>query len=323
MKPFYIKISGIILIAVLFILPVFIDTHLMHILIQIFFFTYLACSWNIIGGFVGQLSLGHALFFGIGAYTSSALFVRFGISPWIGILAGGILSAAVAYLIGQFIFRYRIRGVFFAMVTLAFAEIAGTVVGQIRFLGGTEGILIPLKKNSFWVYQFADKWPYYYIIVIMMLLMLLVSYLIKKSKYYSYFTAIRADEEAANALGVDAKKYKTRALVISGFFTALAGTYFAQYYMFIEPSTTFGAMVSVDMIIRPIIGGVGTVMGPVVGSFIMTPLGEAIRAVVGSGYSGAHLFIYGVVLVAICIWMPRGVLPYLVRWFKIKKKEEA
>jgi branched-chain amino acid transport system permease protein len=309
---------GIGLAIILGVLPIFIDTYLMHIFIQIFFFTYLSCSWNIIGGFVGQLSLGHALFFGIGAYTSTILFVRMGISPWIGMFAGGALSAATAYLIGQFIFRYRIRGVFFSMVTLAFAEIAGIVAGQIRFLGGSEGILIPLKKTSFWTYQFADKEPYYYTILIMMLLVLWVSYLLKNSKYYSYFAAIRADEEAANALGVNAKKYKTMALCISGFFTALVGTFFAQYYMFIEPLTTFGVMVSVDMIIRPIIGGVGTVLGPVIGSFIMTPLGEGIRTIVGSGRSGAHLFIYGGALVAICIWMPRGILPYLSRWFQTK-----
>jgi branched-chain amino acid transport system permease protein len=131
--------------------------------------------------------------------------------------------------------------------------------------------------------------------------------------------ALRADEEAANALGVNSRKLKTMALVISSVFTAFGGTFFSQYYMFIEPETTLGAMISVDMIVKPIIGGVGTVFGPVLGSFIMTPLSEVIRATVGSGRSGVHLLIYGATLIAICRWMPKGILPFLTGLFKSKR----
>jgi branched-chain amino acid transport system permease protein len=310
------KISGLFLLVIFAILPMFIGTYLMHTLILIFYFTYLSCSWNIIGGFSGQLSLGHSIFLGIGAYTSSFLFVKTGLSPWIGMLGGGILAGVVALLIGLLIFRYKIRGVFFSMVTLAFAEISRIITSQLSFLGGAEGLLIPLKGNSFWNYQFKGKEAYYYIILIMMLATLSASYILKRSKYYYYLVALRADEEAANALGVNAKRYKTMALIISGFFTALGGTFFSQYYMFIEPHTTFGVMISVEMIIRPIIGGIGTLYGPVVGSFIMTPMSEIIRSVVGSGKSGVHLLIYGATLIAICIWMPMGILPYVTKLFK-------
>ncbi len=312
------KILGILAIAFFAVIPFFIQTYFMHILIMIFSFTYLSCAWNIIGGFAGQLSLGHALFFGIGAYTSTLFFLNLGISPWVGMIAGGLISSGFAYLIGLIIFRYRIRGVFFAMSTLCFAEIVRLIASYFRFFGGAEGLLITLEESSFWKFQFVDKEPYYYISLVMMLLMLWVSYWLKNSKYFYYFFSIKADEDAANAIGVNTSKYKTLAYVISAFFTALNGTFFAQYYMFIEPETTFAVSISVDMIIRPIIGGMGTIFGPVLGSFIMTPLSEVIRSIVGSGKSGVHLLIYGVALIAICLWMPRGILPYLERLFKSK-----
>ena len=267
------------------------------------------------------MSLGHALFLGLGAYTSTILFNCLGISPWVGMIAGGCVSAFVGMLIGILLFRNKIAGVFFAIATLAFAEIARMIIGEIRFMGGSEGLLLPLKNSSFWDYQFENKISYYYIIYAMVLMILNVSVLIKRSKYYYYLAALKADDEAANALGVDGMKYKTMALVVSAFFTAIGGTFFAQYYMFIEPHTTFGVMISVDMIIRPIIGGVGTILGPVVGSFIMTPLGEGIRAVVGSGKSGVHLLVYGGVLVAICLWMPKGILPAITDFIRRKKKD--
>jgi branched-chain amino acid transport system permease protein len=297
-------------------IPFFIDTYYMHICILIFYYAYLSSAWNIIGGFGGQLSLGHALFFGVGAYTSTILFVIVGLSPWVGMFAGGIAASTIAYLVGRLIFRYKIRGVFFAITTLAFAEIARILCSEFRFTGGSEGLLIPLRTGSIWDFQYESKIVYYYIIFAMMLVMLLVSWMIKKSKYYYYLAALRADEEAASALGVNSMKQKTTALVISAFFTAIGGTFFAQYYMFIEPHITFDVMTSVDMIIRPIIGGVGTVFGPVLGSIFITPLGEMIRAVAGGGKSGIQLLIYGAVLIAICIWMPKGILPYIMDRFK-------
>ena len=312
------KFLGLLAVAFFALLPLFIQTYFMHILIMIFSFTYLSCAWNIIGGFAGQLSLGHALFFGIGAYTSTLLFLHFGVSPWLGMVAGGVVSSGFAFLIGLIIFRYRIRGVFFSMSTLCFAEIVRLIASYFRVFGGAEGLLITLGESSFWKFQFVDKEPYYYISLIMMLLMLGVTALLKNSKYFYYFFSIKADEDAANAIGVNSSKYKTLAYVISAFFTALNGTFFAQYYMFIEPETTFSVSISVDMIIRPIIGGLGTIFGPVLGSFLMTPLSEIIRSLVGSGKSGVHLLIYGCALIAICIWMPRGILPYVERLFKSK-----
>jgi branched-chain amino acid transport system permease protein len=233
-------------------------------------------------------------------------------------LMGGLISAIIALPIGILVFRYKLRGVFFAIATLCFAEIFRILVSQIRFTGGSEGLLIPIMDSSWINFQFESKIPYYYIAYFMMLLMLMVCYLIKRTKLYYYLFSVKGDEDAASAIGVDANRYKTIAFVISAFFTSFNGTFFAQYYMFIEPETTCAIPISIDILMRPIIGGLGTLFGPILGSFIMTPLSEIIREVVGSGMSGIHLLVYGVFLIIICIWMPDGILPYIARLVKTK-----
>lgn len=306
--------------VVLFVLPLFVESYLMHLMLLIFFYSYLSCSWNILGGFVGQASIGHAVFFGIGAYTSSFLFVKYGLSPWIGMFAGGVISALISTPMGIFMFRYRLRGVYFSMVTISFAEIARIISSQLRFIGGNEGLLIPLRGSSIWFYQFENKQPFYYIALVMMLIILWICHLIRKSKYFYYFSAIRANEEASAAIGVNTRKYKLIAFVISAFFFSLGGTFYAQYYMFVEPTTVFGIMVSVDPMLRSIFGGTASLFGPVLGSFAMTPLAELIRLTVGSGKSGVHLLIYGIILIIMCIQMPNGILPYLSRALRSKVK---
>jgi len=318
MSEKYLKVAGVLAILVLFALPHFANSYIVHIGILIYSFGFLSSAWNIVGGFAGQLSLGHALFFGVGAYTSTLMLTRLGISPWIGMLIGGMISAIIALPIGVIVFRYKLRGVFFAIATLCFAEIFRILVSQMRFTGGSEGLLIPIMDSSWINFQFESKLPYYYIAYIMMLLMLSVCYVVKRTKLYYYLFSVKGDEDAASAIGVNANRYKTMAFVISAFFTSFNGTFFAQYYMFIEPETTCAIPVSIDILMRPIIGGLGTLFGPILGSFIMTPLSEIIRKVVGSGMSGVHLLVYGVFLIIICIWMPGGILPYIARTIKTK-----
>jgi branched-chain amino acid transport system permease protein len=316
MKDKHLKIAGVLAIIFLFVLPIFVNSYTLHIIILIFSFGYLSSAWNIIGGFGGQLSLGHALFFGVGAYTSTLMFTKMGISPWIGMFFGGCISAVIALPIGIIVFRYKLHGVFFSIATLCFAEIFRILVSQMRFTGGAEGLLIPIMKSSLWSFQFKSKLPYYYISYLMILFMLFICYEIKKSKIYYYLFAVKSDENAASAIGVNANKFKTIAFVISAFFTSFNGTFFAQYYMFIEPETTFSIPISIDILMRPIIGGMGTLFGPILGSFIMTPLSEVIREIVGSGMSGFHLLVYGVFLILICMWMPGGIISYFTRFVK-------
>jgi branched-chain amino acid transport system permease protein len=299
--------------AALLLLPVFVTNNFyLHNLIMIFFWATLTASWNIIGGFAGQLSLGHAAFFGIGAYTSTVLFLTFGISPCIGVICGGVLSTLVAAAISYPCFR--LRGPFFTLSTIAFGEVVFLLSSYFRDLtGGAVGLLIPFKPG-FWNLIFREKIHYYYIALFLMLVVIVVTHRIAHSKMGYYLISLREDEDAAKAIGIDTARYKLYAVMISAFFAGIAGVFYAQYVLFIEPKTVFSAELSTQFALMSIIGGLGTVAGPIVGAFILTPLSEFLRAWLGGSYSGLHLAIYGVILIVVVIMMPEGI----VVWFNEK-----
>jgi len=319
---------------------------LLHVMLMIFFFGYLGQSWNISGGFAGQLSLGHEAFFGLGAYTSSLLYVNLGVSPWIGMIAGMGLAGTFGLLIGLVSFHYGLKGPFFALVTIAFSEILRLLMQHMEFTGGPLGILIPLIGDSWWEFQFLHKAPYYYIALFMMLISIAVVWVIANSRWGFYFRAIREDEDAAEAIGVDITRYKLISVTLSAAMTGAAGTFYAQYTQYIVPDDLIIVAFSIESVLRAIIGGAGTVMGPIVGSFILTPLGEASRIIFEGGGAGISLvsllqqdipagekfsqyidylaaggggglaiLMYGAVLIVVCIGMPRGVVPWLHRRF--------
>jgi branched-chain amino acid transport system permease protein len=224
-----------ILVLIFFIVPNVVGDHLLHILIMIFLYAYLGNCWAILGGYTGQLSLGHSTFFGIGAYTSTLLFMKFGLSPWLGMVCGGLLGMAVGLFIGYLAFRYGLKGVYFAIVTLAFSVVLKEIALNWKLTGGAMGLLIPLQGISVTVFQFEDKRVYYYIILLFFMLILFITRSIEKSWIGSYFVAIREDDEAAESLGVPLTKYKLIAVTISSFMTAMGGTFYAQYFLFIDP----------------------------------------------------------------------------------------
>jgi branched-chain amino acid transport system permease protein len=302
----------------LLILPQFLKPYLLDVMIVIFLFAFLGAAWDLIGGYAGQLSLGHAAFFGIGAYTSTYLFVNFQITPWIGMLAGGLLATLIAAFIGFLCFRYGLRGPFFALATLAFAEVLRLIATNWTVIGGSLGILIPLQKSSLVTLTFTHKANYYFIILFMMLLGIGITYLIDRSKMGLYLMAIREDEDAAESAGVNTTRYKLWAISISAFLTAMAGTFYAQYIMYISPEEVFGIHFSIEMILRPIIGGSGTVLGPVIGAFVLGPLSELARVYLG-GYSGVHLMIYGLIVILVVLFLPDGIGPRLKELFKTSK----
>jgi branched-chain amino acid transport system permease protein len=292
------------------ILPAFMGSYYIHILILILVYAYLGSSWNVLGGYCGQFSFGHATFFGLGAYTSTILFMRFGISPWIGMVLGGILSMFVGIFIGFICFRYGLKGPFFALATLAFAEMFRVAALNIPLTGKAMGILITLKGTSFPAFQFQEKIYYYYIILAFNVFIVLVTHLIENRKLGDYLEAIKEDEDAAEALGIDTLRYKIIAISISSFLTALGGTFYAQYLFYIDPDICFGVHNSIEIFMRPIFGGLGTVYGAFWGSLILGPLAELTRGLLG-GYSGMHLMLFGVVLVVVIIFLPRGVVGLL------------
>jgi branched-chain amino acid transport system permease protein len=294
--------------CVLLWVPHFLSSYLLHVTILILFFAFLGSAWNIVSGYAGQFSFGHSAFFGVGAYASSLLYMKSGISPWIGMLVGGILAAGLGGFIGYLTFRYKLKGACFALATFAFSEMLRTVALNWSFTEKAMGILIPLTEGgSFQDFQFVSKLPYYYIILFMVLVVLLVSYGLDHSKLGYYFKAIKEDEEAAGSLGISILKYKITALAMSAFFTALGGTFYAQYMFYIDPDITFGINVTIEMIVRTMLGGAGTVFGPLIGSAVLESASEVMRSFLGE-YKGLHIMVYATILILVMIFFPYGLM---------------
>src|SRR6266545_3815221 len=302
--------------VILLALPAVLSSYALTIFILILFYGFLGQAWNIVGGYAGQLSAGHAAFVGIGAYTAAMLSTEWGLTPWLGMFVGAALSTVLGAIVGYLGFRFGLRGFYFVLLTVAFAEVCRILVSNIDALGGALGLYITFTGNPR-QFQFQDQRAYYYIALALMLAATGVAALIERRRFGIYLTAIREDESACEALGVDTFKYKMLAMLVSSFLTGLGGTFYAFYLFSLQPTTVFGIPLSVEIIIRPIIGGAGTLLGPILGSFILTPLGELSRQYFGqSGLHGAHLIVYGVLLVSVVLFLPQGAYPYLRRLFK-------
>lgn len=302
------KILGIIIAGiVLLILPYFTGSYFIYVITMIFFYGYLGLAWNILGGYAGQFSFGHAAFFGIGAFTSTLLQIHAGVNPWIGMFLSGVMGLLLGLFIGYLCFRYGLKGPYFALAMLAMAEMLRLLAIEWMTLRYPLGISIPLKGDSFLDFQFRSKIPYYYICLFMMVIVLYLSHFIEGRKIGSYFKAIRENEEAGEALGINVFKYKLLAMAISSFLTAIGGTFYAQYYLIVEEESVFGVTISIAVLLGPIIGGAGTVFGPVLGGGILECLSEFTRNLLGA-YSGVHLIIYGIVLIFVIIFLPHGIL---------------
>lgn len=305
------------LILILF-FPVLVkDSYFLNLGILVLYYTFLSQAWNILSGYSGQFSFGHAAFFGTGAYASTILLTEYGVSPWIGMFVGAFVSALIGWFIGYLSFRYKLRGAYFALSTLAFAEILRIAVQNSDFFKKTMGVMIPLKPNP-WMFQFQSATAYYYTILVFAGFSIWLVYRISRSRLGFNLVAIRENEEAAQSLGVNIYKNKMIAMGLSAGLTALGGSFYAQYILFIDPSTTFGTEVSISILLPAIIGGAGTVWGPLVGSLISIPLGELTSTFFGD-FMGVHLMVYGLILVIVILFLPEGV----AGWFqdRIRKKE--
>jgi branched-chain amino acid transport system permease protein len=311
-----VTLLAVLALLVLLALPAVLSSYALTIFILILFYGFLGQAWNIVGGYAGQLSAGHAAFVGIGAYTAAMLSTEWGLTPWLGMFVGAALSTVLGAIVGYLGFRFGLRGFYFVLLTVAFAEVCRILVSNIDALGGALGLYITFTGNPR-QFQFQDQRVYYYIALALMLAATGVAALIERRRFGIYLTAIREDESACEALGVDTFKYKMLAMLVSSFLTGLGGTFYAFYLFSLQPNTVFGIPLSVEIIIRPIIGGAGTLLGPILGSFILTPLGELSRQYFGqSGLHGAHLIVYGVLLVSVVLFLPQGAYPYLRRLFK-------
>ncbi|WNV07067.1 branched-chain amino acid ABC transporter permease [Tardiphaga sp. 709] len=269
-------------------------------------FAAMAQVWNIIGGLANQTSLGHAAFFGIGAYTSTILVLKFGISPWIGMFAGGILGGVAALIIA--VPTMRLQGHYFALATLAFGEVMRVIANVWTSLtGGPVGLSVPFVPPSIAAYSFKQLLPHAYIALIALIIVTVIFEWIRRSAMGYRLRAIKENPAAAEVIGIDTTKVKLQTAVISGVLMAMLGTLYAQVAVFFDPDTVFSAAsISIRVALIAILGGVGTAIGPILGALFIIPVEELMNDLFSSGAAGLSQLIFGVILIAVILWRPRG-----------------
>ena len=298
-------LPGLILLLALGALPLVVPPGFwMTSALLVLLFALLGQSWNILGGYGGQYSFGHALFFGTGAFTTAVLQVRQGVNAW---LAGGtavLLGAAVGAAVGWLMFRYRLRGSYFALVTLAFAELARILVSSFGYTGGGFGMLVPLKAGA-WNFQFTDARIPYWIVWALVVLGTLLAMWLERSRFGARLMAVRENEQAAQALGIHLVRVKTASLALSAALAAAAGAFYLQVFLFVDSGLGFGYGMSVQALLAPIIGGLGTPFGPLYGAVVLRLVGEGAKRIAGNA-PGLDLALYGMLLIAMLRFLPAG-----------------
>lgn len=290
--------------------------YLLTVFILIFYYAYVGQAWNIMMGFAGQLSLGHALFVGLGAYTAAALYVHFGIGPWLGLLAAVPTAALAGAFIGFLAFRFRVAGIYFAILTIAIAEFARIGFDHLGWTKGSAGLFLPVAQyahNDLWLLR-GSPTMFYYILLAATLLALIFCRLLLQSRYGYLWLAIREDEEAARAVGIDTFHYKMVAVMISAGMTAFGGVIYAFYYNNLFPDQVFNIEQSIAIILGAIVGGIGTLFGPIVGAVVLTGLAESLTSALGAvgvDLPGAKQVFYGVCLLLVVMVSPDGIWPWL------------
>jgi len=294
------------------VLPLFVTSgYALNAIVMTLYAAALGQAWNILGGFGGQFSFGHAVFFGSGAYAMAVLQVKLGWNAWAALPAALAAGGAVGALVGALSFRYGLRGSYFALVTLAFAEVFRILANTFEFTGAGVGMMVPLKETVADL-QPASRAGYLWLILALVLTGLLVSWWLKRSRYGAWLQAVRDNEESAAALGVNALRVKLAAIIVSGGLMAAGGAFYVQYLHYIDPHIAYGPAVSVEALLGPIIGGMGTVWGPLLGAGALHLLGEATRGLMGDA-PGINLVIYGIVLILMVTFLPSGIVGLLRR----------
>lgn len=313
------KMVWIVIIVALF-FPLMTDyPYYHHIMTMILFYAYLGEAWNIIYGYCGQSSFCNASFFSIGAYVTALMIVWYQVTPYVSMFVGGVVSCILAVFLG-FAF-FRLRGVYFALGTLVLPEIMRTIFTNWDLVGSGYGIPIP-TMNPAWLYMdWLSKIPYYYIMLILCTIIVIFTKRLENSNLGLYLKAIKANEDRCISLGINTFKYKIYAFALSAFFTSFAGTFHAQYVHFIDPDSTLAFYITMSIILPPILGGTGTYLGPIVGSLILTPLGEFIRvySIQFHMLGGLHLFISGIIMISMSLFCPEGLIVRLRQVVKTKR----
>jgi branched-chain amino acid transport system permease protein len=307
-----------ILAVVLAFLPLVLAPAQQSVAVRVLIFAILALGWNIMSGFGGMFSFGHAAYFGLGAYVSVWLLVEQGISPWIGMLAGMAVAAAFAVLIGFLALRYRLKGAYFALSTFAFAEMLRLYATNSDLVNRAVGYNVPLRGESSLAFMQFEPGAasYFWIALALTVLALVITIVFLRSRIGRFTVAVRDDEDAAAALGIPVMRTKLITIALSAAITSVAGTFYVQYYFFIDPDTAFGSSVSIQAILPAVIGGVATIWGPVIGAAILGPLNDITATLLRNpppgleflqGRAGLDVMVYAVLLILIVLLLPQGV----------------
>ena len=304
-------ITGALVVAAVACLPLLIDdSYFLNVLILTLLYASLSQSWNILGGYCGQISLGHGMYFGIGAYITSMLYLKAGITPWVGMAAGAGASALVAMALGYPCFR--LKGHYYSLATIVIAEIALLVAHNWQYVGAALGLQWPVSPNSWVTMQFGrDKVPYVILALGLFCLTWLVTWVIEASRWGYGWRAVKDNPEAAESLGVDIFYSKMAAAAISAAFTAAGGAFYAAFLGYIDPDNVMSFRFSLLFALPAVLGGIGTLWGPALGAAILIPVSEFTRSYLGGSGSGVDLIIYGALIVVIALARPEGLISLL------------
>ncbi len=315
-----------ILVVALLLAPLAVNRYVLSVLTLILYFVYVGQAWNLMMGYAGQLSLGHALYVGLGGYVSAALWVHFGIGPWLGVFPAVAVGAAFGAAIGWLGFRFGIEGVYFALLTIAFAEFTRIGFDHISFTGGAGGLFIPYEEKrlgEWWNLRGGQPF-FYYVAFLMAAAGVVIAALLSRARIGFQWLAVREDEIAARALGINTFRAKMKAVLVSSGMTAVGGVFYAFYNNSLFPAQVFDIGRSIELILAPIVGGLGTIFGPVIGAFILTPLGEILITAIdriGINAPGVKAVFYGLLLMIIISVVPNGVWPWIVQRFALVKRQ--
>jgi branched-chain amino acid transport system permease protein len=322
--PWRVRILLLLLLLGFLVAPLFANDYLLTVLILILYFAYIGQAWNIMMGFAGQLSLGHALYVGLGGYAAAALYVHYGVAPWIGLIPAVAIAVAAGALIGFLAFRFRVAGVYFAILTIAFAEFVRLGFDHFQWVGASGGLFLPVRqysRNDLWNLR-GNPAMFYYLMLALAVGAFILCHALLRSRIGYFWLAIREDEQAARALGIDAFRYKMIAVVLSAAMTSVAGVFFAFYYNNLFPEQVFHISRSIELILGPMIGGLGTLVGPIVGAFLLTGLAESLTELLsafGIDIPGAKQVFYGICLLLVIMLLPDGVWPPLARRLHLQR----
>jgi len=316
----YLAILAVLMVA----LPAFVGPYALSVATLILYFAYTGQAWNVMMGFAGQLSLGHSLYVGVGAYAAGAIFFHYGIGPWAGLWVAMLLCVALGLVIGFLAFRFGISGVYFALLTIAFAEFTRIGFDHLDWLGGPGGMFLKVAQRDTWdVLNFrGPPLMYYYSMLLLTALAFIGCYFLLKSRAGYYWQAIRENEEAAQALGINTFRWKMAAVALSAAMTSISGVFFAFYYNNLFPHEIFSMNRSIELILGPVIGGIGTLFGPIFGAAVLTLLSDGITealAALGWEIPGIKQVFYGLVLLVVVMFLPHGIWPFVAKLFRITR----